>query len=385
MRHMEFPERHRTAEVCSRWRTASKDRCFCMRVEPHPQAINRAISGLVAGGTIILSPGYYQETIVVSKPVRLIGELHETVRGEARRAVVIEGHSSTAVVCMAQFQLEGVVLRTRRAATGRSSVITFPPNQEPGGVPPSHPVHLCLKNCEVTGTGGLHIPNIPNPPTKLKILDCTFNACQNEEAALTVSGGFALVSGCTFTGNRGSGLLIGRMARAEVLNCDLSFNNRSGIYVAGSGRVAENIFWGNSTTAIDMDPEHILGSCVFEQNHMRPRMPLSMHERIISTYLDQLANPRIAAAEMDEQDAEEDVGIQERALNLDINLEIDNNSDDDEDRDGDEEEQADALQDEPLAVENENGHQNFDLNNLVAQIMMQLNQAMAEDAPDANE
>lgn len=278
LRLLPFPGRQQASQVCRRWRHASSDPCFTIRVSPKPRAISTAISSAPEGATIVLSPGYYQETVLVCKPVRILGETTETAAGGSRLGVVVEGHASTAIVCSALCSMEHVRLRARRAAHGRS-IITY----HHGGTCP----FISLKHCEISGGSNLRLPNI-SPPGRLLLINTCLNSMKARDYAIHIGGGTAVIQGCTITGNRGAGVGIAQGAHALIANSDVSFNGRAGIFVAGSGNIRDNIIWGNRDHAIDIDPGYVWDSCKFSNNHVKKRDVLAAQDRLIASFLEHM-------------------------------------------------------------------------------------------------
>ncbi|KAK3237993.1 hypothetical protein CYMTET_51963 [Cymbomonas tetramitiformis] len=278
LQFLPFPGRQQASQVCRRWRHASSDPCFTIRVSPRPRAISAAISSAPEGATIVLSPGYYQETVLVCKPVRILGETTETAAGGSRLGVVVEGHASTAIVCSAFFSMERVRVRARRAAPGRS-IITY----HHGGTCP----FISLKHCEISGGSNLRLPNI-NPPGRLLLTNTCINSTAARDYAIHIGGGTAAIRGCTITGNRGAGVGIAQGAHASITNNDVSFNGRAGIFVAGSGTIRDNIIWGNRGHSIDIDAGHVWGSCTFSNNHVKKRDVLTAEDHLRTSFLEHM-------------------------------------------------------------------------------------------------
>jgi len=289
MRHMEFPGRLRAAEVSRKWRAASNDPCFSIRVEPpganRTLVINEAIVESHVGGTVILAPGYYQETVIVSKAIRVVGETGQAMDGTPRKAVVVEGISNIAFVCSAPCHLEHLVIRTRTADFGRSA-LSF---HNSGTCP-----LISMRHCEVQGATRIHLPDIQPQAPRLRMQDCKVTACTDRDHAILVSAGSAYLEGCTITGNRGTGIGIGPRGMVQATNCDISFNGEAGVAFLGSGRgdISNSVIWGNRTGAIDTDGvlgREDIAKMVGNNNHIRLQENLTMRDRILAMYIDNLA------------------------------------------------------------------------------------------------
>eukprot|EP00854_Cymbomonas_tetramitiformis_P004026 gene4026-4995_t len=303
LQFLPFPGRQQASQVCRRWRHASSDPCFTIRVSPRPRAISAAISSAPEGATIVLSPGYYQasnardpwcfdtvggslqrcrrakdrtavlagsswlgaqETVLVCKPVRILGETTETAAGGSRLGVVVEGHASTAII------------------SGGSNLRL--PNINPPG-------RLLLTNTCINSTAARDYAIHIGVPSASRCFSCSRHptgAAQFYPYLTEHSGGTAAIRGCTITGNRGAGVGIAQGAHASITNNDVSFNGRAGIFVAGSGTIRDNIIWGNRGHSIDIDAGHVWGSCTFSNNHVKKRDVLTAEDHLRTSFLEHM-------------------------------------------------------------------------------------------------
>ena len=91
MRSVGFPWRHAAAVACRRFRDAVRaDDTRVHRVRPHEESISAACARAAPGDTVMIPPGYYKETVIVAKPLRIVGARVDDVFGGSRPGVVVE-------------------------------------------------------------------------------------------------------------------------------------------------------------------------------------------------------------------------------------------------------------------------------------------------------
>ena len=76
------------------------DPCFTRVVTG--QTINDTISQAKPGDTIELKPGFYQEVVLVEKPLKFVGQFGFDVRERKHKDVVLQSNRSMAVMCNAR-------------------------------------------------------------------------------------------------------------------------------------------------------------------------------------------------------------------------------------------------------------------------------------------
>lgn len=78
-----------------------RDPCFTRVVTG--QTINDTISTAIPGDTIELQPGFYQEVVLVEKPLKFVGQVGYDVCGRKHKNVVLQSNRSMAVMCNARY------------------------------------------------------------------------------------------------------------------------------------------------------------------------------------------------------------------------------------------------------------------------------------------
>ena len=86
--------------VCKRWQKIGGDPCFIRLLSG--QTINETIASANPGDTIHLKPGFYQEVVLVEKPLKFVGLSSTDETGRKRKDVVLQSNRSMAVLCNAR-------------------------------------------------------------------------------------------------------------------------------------------------------------------------------------------------------------------------------------------------------------------------------------------
>ena len=66
------------------------------------QQLNIAVSLAGPGDTISIRPGFYQEIVLVEKPLKFVGENGQDIQGRSRRGVVIQSNRSMCILSNAR-------------------------------------------------------------------------------------------------------------------------------------------------------------------------------------------------------------------------------------------------------------------------------------------
>lgn len=87
--------------VCKRWQRLGRDPCFTRVVSG--ETINETISQARPGDTIELKPGFYQEVVLVEKPLKFVGQYSIDPKLKRRyKDAVLQSNRSMAVMCNAR-------------------------------------------------------------------------------------------------------------------------------------------------------------------------------------------------------------------------------------------------------------------------------------------
>lgn len=87
------------------------DPCFTREVTG--QTINHTIISANPGDTISLKPGFYQEVVLVEKPLKFEGQWGWDCRGRRHKDVVLQSNRSMAVMCNARCASHACIAQQR--------------------------------------------------------------------------------------------------------------------------------------------------------------------------------------------------------------------------------------------------------------------------------
>lgn len=87
--------------VCKQWMRVGQDPCFTKVVTG--ETINDTIASARPGDTIELKAGFYQEVVLVEKPLKFVGQWSINKRNQKYKDVVLQSNRSMAVMCNARW------------------------------------------------------------------------------------------------------------------------------------------------------------------------------------------------------------------------------------------------------------------------------------------
>lgn len=64
--------------------------------------LNAALQAAGPGDTIVLPPGFYQEILLIEKPLKIIGQHGQDIHGRDRKGVVLQSNRATCALCNAR-------------------------------------------------------------------------------------------------------------------------------------------------------------------------------------------------------------------------------------------------------------------------------------------
>ncbi|KAK9829994.1 hypothetical protein WJX72_009108 [[Myrmecia] bisecta] len=277
-------------QVCRRWRSVGRDPRFTLTHKPSKGNLMDTISKAKPGDTVKIPAGFYQEMLLIEKPLRLVGEMVTTITDTPRRGVVFQGSSSVVALANARCCFEHIVFRSATCSQDRS-IVCYGPDCN----------YIRLAHCEVAGASGLMLPQLkdayfehqlenqevgeegeqangdeeaeagdgkkakglgakgetakPEPP-KLVLEGCYIHTVLGDTPAVLVETGMLRMQGCTVTNNT-IGIDVMEPATVHITNNDISFNQHA-ITMDGTGVIADNVMWGNLHHAtINLSPDAV--------------------------------------------------------------------------------------------------------------------------------
>lgn len=224
------------ASVCKRWKALADDRSFVRRVSCS-DSINDAIAAASPGETIYIEAGMYTETVLLDKPLKIVGEVLPTLSGIRkgfRNSVVLMAKKRMVAFANARVLLQNLSCRNDAAAPSCTII----------GV--GHGCdYMRLEHCDLAGDG-IRIPSTKDPKTQVVLFDCDLSCERGCVAAIGVESGTTRITGCRIVGGD-IAIDVSANATCHVQHCDISFNAVACCF-DGCGSIMNNILWGNRST-----------------------------------------------------------------------------------------------------------------------------------------
>jgi hypothetical protein len=177
----------------------------------------RSIAAAIRSGPsvrILLRPGTYRESLVLDRPVVLIGE-------GAREAIVVEGEGAPALTVRTAFALvEGVVLRARPAGSAAPFAVDVAQGQ------------LLLRGCDLSSETRSVVA--VHEAATAQVEDCLVHGAR-EAGVLAFAGGTATVKGGRIQAGA-SGVVAIEKARVTLEGVEISNHTLAGVALASGGR-----------------------------------------------------------------------------------------------------------------------------------------------------
>jgi len=175
------------------------------------RSIADAIEKVPEGSTIHVKPGLYAESLVLNKPVELIGDgLREEIVIDSTRGKCIWMYTDYAVV-------RGLTLRQRSGPDERNPAVYIPQGR------------LVLEDCDLTSqeTSCLIISGHGTDPI---VRRCRIHN-GNSDGAILRDGSNGIVEDCDIFDNGSVGVVIRESANPIIRRCQIYQNKEAGVYI----------------------------------------------------------------------------------------------------------------------------------------------------------
>jgi parallel beta-helix repeat protein len=212
------------------------------------QTISAAIKKAKAGSRILVKPGIYQESLVIDKPLQIIGD------GKVAE-IVVESWDADCIFMKTEHALvRGLSLRCR--AEGKYYAVDIPQGQ------------LTLEHCDMT-SDSLACVGIHGNKTEGIVSHCQIH--DGKSAGVFVyDNGSGRIESCEIFGNALTGIEIREGGNPIVQHCQIHDGKSAGVivYNNGTGRIESCEIFGNALAgiAIKTGGNPIVQNCTIKRN-----------------------------------------------------------------------------------------------------------------------
>jgi len=216
------------------------------------RSINAAIQAAKAGSRILVKAGIYQETIIINKPVQIVGSGQVT-------DIIIESWNGNCIRMQTDHALvKGLTLRCR--ASENSVAVYIPRGQ------------LTVEQCDIA-SDSLACVEICN--AEGIIMDCKIHDGK-QNGVIVYQNGTGRIENCDIFANAYSGIEIKEGGNPIVRNCKIHDGKGSGVFVNqnGTGRIEDCDIFANaySGIAIKEGGNPIVRNSLIKQNREAVRV-----------------------------------------------------------------------------------------------------------------
>jgi parallel beta-helix repeat protein len=153
------------------------------------KTISEAIASAEPGARIVVRPGTYQESLILNKPLTIVGD------GQTTQNIIIESTNASCIFMQTeQAEVSGLTLRGQIETNQKYFTVDIPQGQ------------LVLTNCDITS----------NSLSCVGIYGSTANP---------------IIQGCQIHDSKEDGILIYKQAQGRVENCNIFSNSLSGVEI----------------------------------------------------------------------------------------------------------------------------------------------------------
>jgi parallel beta-helix repeat protein len=179
--------------------------------------ISEAIRNADPGTRILVQPGHYQESIIINKPLKIIGD-------GSKADILVESTGSNCLLMQANYaEVTGLTLRCR---AGLNNQGYFAVDIQQG--------ELSLTDCDIT-CDSLSCVAIHGSTANPVIKNCQIHDSK-ENGIFVFDNGQGRVEDCDISGNGLSGVEIKNNGNPIIRGCKVHDNKSGGIFVHGNGQ-----------------------------------------------------------------------------------------------------------------------------------------------------
>ncbi|KAI8470551.1 MAG: hypothetical protein J3K34DRAFT_509560 [Monoraphidium minutum] len=219
--------------VSRRFRGLAEHACWVHEVDGERLTLIEAVERARPGDTLRLTGPFFQEAVIIDKPLRIVGAAAAPGCAGRARATLFQQRPPVALA-QARVLFRNIVLHTG-AQRDDTSIAVFGP-----ACP-----YLRFEGCRLLGATGLTLPASKAPSTRLELHDCELSNVKLGCSALQVATGLLVMRRCLVR-NSSIGIEIGREAFADLCGVQLQ-SNHIACHLDGSVTIRDCAIWANSS------------------------------------------------------------------------------------------------------------------------------------------
>ncbi len=198
------------------------------------QTISAAIKKAAAGSRILVKPGVYQESLVIDKPLQIIGD-------GAVADIVVESWEGHCIWMNTNHALvRGLTLLCRASVNVQKVAVYIPQGQ------------LTLEHCDIT-SDSLACVAIHGSETEGIVSHCQIHDSKGGIGVFVFDNGTGRIENCDIFGNAVAGIQISEGGNLIVQHCQIHDSKEGGgvfVYENGTGRIENCDIFGNANVGI---------------------------------------------------------------------------------------------------------------------------------------
>jgi F-box protein 11 len=209
-------------------------------------SIGEAVRRVGTGTRILVRPGTYEESVMLSRSVEIVGD------GPRERIIIESRNGNCVVMSTAKAAIRNMTLRCRVSHQNKKySAVDVPQGQ------------LTLDNCDITSNSAACI-DIHNTGTSPVVHRCVIHDSKGA-GIFFYDGAGGEVNDCDIFGNAFSGIEIKDRSDPKIVNCRIHDGAAAGILVdrEGKGQIEKCDIFSNAASGIEIKHEShpIISSC----------------------------------------------------------------------------------------------------------------------------
>ncbi|WP_460193544.1 right-handed parallel beta-helix repeat-containing protein [Thermosynechococcus sp. FA-CM-4201] len=197
------------------------------------RSIHEALASVSAGSTIIVKPGQYHESLVLNKPVEIIGD------GAVEEIILVAENRACILMQTTNARVANLTLRT--TSDGEKACVDIQKGR------------LVLEDCDIQSNSSVGVI-IKNSGTNPVIRRCHIH--ESKSAGIFINAGASgVIEDCKIWGNAGAGVEIRDTNSNPIIRrCQIYDNQDNGIliWLDASGVIEDCKIWGNVGKGVDI-------------------------------------------------------------------------------------------------------------------------------------